>query len=138
MDTNGLLLGVYVHPADISDRDSAKVLLRPVSERIPGLSLIWADQGYTGQDFKDWVRDHLHAYLDVVRHPIHLHLPEGEKPPPTPRGFRVLPRRWVVERTFAWQGRNRRLAKDYEGLPASEETFIYLSMVHLMARRLTS
>ncbi len=65
-----------------------------------------------------------------------MRVAEGEEPPPYPKGFIVLPRRWVVERTFSWIGENRRMSKDYERLPESGEAFIYVAMTRLMARRL--
>ncbi len=75
--------------------------------------------------------------VEVVRRPRRwVRCPAGEEPPPAPAGFRVLPRRWVVERTSAWLGRHRRLSKDYEALPATEEAWIYLAMIKLMTARL--
>jgi putative transposase len=75
--------------------------------------------------------------VEVVRRPRRwVRCPAGEEPPPAPAGFRVLPRRWVVERTFAWLGRHRRLSQDYEALPATEEAWIYLAMIKLMTARL--
>jgi len=123
VDTLGLLLAVVVHPADIQDRDGAKLLLDKVKDRLPRLQLIWADGGYAGQ-LIDWVKDTCHWVLDIVKRP------EDQK------GFAVLPRRWVVERTLAWIGRYRRLSKDYERQTATSEAFIYAAMTHLMVRRL--
>lgn len=136
----GLLLAASVQPADISDSAAAPKLLAPLEGHLPGLKLVWADVAYQGRPLDEWTQQHLHAHIVVVRHKDTgqkgLYVLAGRPPPPTRWGFRVLPRRWVVERTFAWQGRNRRLAKDYEGLPASEEAYIYLAMVSLMVRRL--
>jgi len=101
---------------------------------------MWVDGGYKGP-FEGWVAAELGWRVEVVQHADaglrHVLLPEGAPPPaPRPKGFRLLPRRWVVERTFAWLGRCRRLSKDYEGLPATEEAWIDLAMVGLMTRRL--
>jgi transposase len=84
-----------------------------------------------------WIEATLGWTVEVVRKPPRrVWVQEGVEPPPMPTGFQVLPRRWVVERTFAWLGRNRRLSKDYEFLPATTEAWIYLAMSHLMVRRL--
>jgi len=114
---------VVVHAADIQDRDGAKLVLDVVRSKLPRLRLIWADGGYAGQ-LIDWVRDGCHWVLDII------------KRSDSQRGFVVLPRRWVVERTFAWLGRYRRLSKDYEELPRTSEAMIYGAMIHLMIRRL--
>ena len=123
VDTLGLLLAVLVLPANIQDRDGARLLL----QRLPGsakkLRLLWVDGGYRGQ-LLDWVAARFPFRLRVV-------LRSDDQ-----RGFAVLPRRWVVERTFAWITAHRRLAKDYEVLPTSSETFIYIAMTRLMLRRL--
>lgn len=123
VDTIGLLLMVVVHAANIQDRDGAKLVLTRVKGRFPRLQLIWADGGYAGQ-LVDWVKTVCHVMLDIVRRP------KGTE------GFQVLPRRWVVERTFGWLGRYRRLSKDYEELPETSEAMIYAAMIHLMVRRL--
>lgn len=123
VDTMGLLIAIVVHSADIQDRDGAKLLLLRVASWLPRLELIWADGGYAGQ-LIDWVNSVCHWVLEIVKRN------EGLK------GFHVLPRRWVVERTFAWLGRNRRLSKDYERLTETSETMAYIAMIHLMLRRL--
>jgi len=114
---------VVVHAADLQDRDGAKLVLDVVRGKLPRLRLIWADGGYAGQ-LIDWVRDGCHWVLDII------------KRSDSQRGFVVLPRRWVVERTFGWLGRYRRLSKDYEQLPGTSEAMIYAAMIHLMIRRL--
>ena len=132
VDTTGLRLRVVVHPADIADRDGAPLVLAPVAERFPRLANLWADAGYQGRCAR-WITDTLGWMVEIVRKPRRwLWWPADSEPPPMPADFQVLPRRWVVERTFAWLGRNRRLSKDYEVLPATEETWIYLAMVRLM------
>jgi|TARA_Y100000310_G_C20457640_1_gene703802 putative transposase len=123
VDTQGLLLAVAVHPADIQDRDGAKLVLQRLLGRFPRLELIWTDGGYAGK-LVEWA---LHAggwRLEVVPRPAEQHT------------FQVLPRRWVVERTFAWLGRQRRLSKDYEALSETTQAWIYTSMTGLMLRRL--
>ena len=104
VDTMGLLLAVVVHPADIQDRDGAKLVINKLMGRFRRLRLIWADGGYAGR-LVDWVETLAGYVLEIVRRPRGSHQ------------FEVLPRRWVVERTFAWLGRCRRLSKDYEALP---------------------
>jgi putative transposase len=123
VDTLGLVLAVVVHAACIQDRDGAKLGLALLTDRFPRLRLIWADGGYAGQ-LVDWVAAFAGWVLEIVKRS------EDQK------GFVVLPRRWVVERTFAWLGRYRRLSKDYEFLPESSEAMIYIAMIHIMVRRL--
>jgi putative transposase len=123
VDTMGLLLMVVVHAASIQDRDGAKLVLAKIKGRFPRLQLIWADGGYAGK-LIDWVKTVCHLVLDIVKRPKEV------------SGFQVLPRRWVVERTFGWLGRYRRLSKDYEELPETSESMIYAAMIHLMVRRL--
>ena len=123
VETLGLLVAVVVHPADIQDRDGAKLVLAKLRGRLPRLRLIWADAGYAGR-LVTWVQVQTGWRLAIVRRP------RGHQ------RFAVLPRRWVVERTFGWLGRSRRLSKDYEALPASAEAWIYLAMIQLMLRRL--
>lgn len=117
---------MVVHPADVQDRDGAKLVLERLRHRFSRLRLIWADGGYAGR-LVEWVRG--------LRRRGRLRL-EIVKRSDAARGFVVLPRRWVVERTFAWLGRWRRLSKDYEATTASSEAFVKLAMVHVMVRRL--
>ena len=117
---------VVVHAADIQDRDGAKLVLGHVARRFARLRLIWADGGYAGQ-LVEWVRGlrrRGRLRLEIVKRS------DGAK------GFVVLPRRWVVERTFGWMGRSRRLSKDYEETIPSSEAVVKLAMIHLMTRRL--
>ena len=118
------MLAVVVHAANIQDRDGAKVLLNKTKEKCPRLKLIWADGAYAGQ-LIEWVKQFCGWLLEIVKR-------KGN-----PREFQVLPRRWVVERTFGWIGRYRRHSKDYEYLTESSETMILISMIQLMAHRMT-
>jgi transposase len=127
---------VLVLPADISDREGAKRLLEGVNADLPRLSVIWADQAYNGPELASWVKNRMGADLVITNSmSAGYWLKDGEQPPDPLEG--VEPHRWVVERTFAWQGRNRRLARDYEYLPETEEALCYLAAVHLMLKRLT-
>jgi putative transposase len=140
VDTLGLVLQVLVHPADIPDRVGARWLLghlQPAATTLPRLELIWADAGYLGP-LQTWVWETFGWHLQIVerRGGRGQWLRADQEPPLRPPGFHVLPRRWVVERTIAWICRNRRLSKDYEFLPATSETWVYLSMVRLMLKRL--
>ena len=119
----GLLLAVAVHPANVQDRDGAKLTLMRLVGRIPRLERIWADGAYAGK-LVLWAKNVGGWSLELVRRPSHR------------QTFEVLPRRWVVERTFAWLGRYRRLSKDYEELPETTEAWVYAAMTGLMLRRL--
>jgi len=155
MDTQGLVLKARVHSAEIQDRDGIKLLLEPTPDRLPRrLSHLWLDAGYTGQDNgAGWVEETLGWTAEIVRHPpkpvpeevmmrwTREWAKEGVKLDPkkllSPEGHRpFLPRRWVVERTFAWLCHNRRMSKDYERLCATGEAFVYVAMTRLMVRRL--
>lgn len=136
VDTLGLVLQVVVHPANIGDREGAKQVLAPVSAAYPRLRQLWADQGYRGA-LATWIDEQLGLVLELVPRPTRWEwVAPGEQPTPIDAGFVVQPRRWVVERTFAWIGRYRRMSKDYEFLPSSVEAFIYLAMSRLMLARL--
>jgi putative transposase len=129
-----------VTAADVGDRDGAMALLRRLDRRqFPRLGHGWVDGGYRGP-FLGWAHQRRGIAFQVVsrsdggRTPRWL--PPGATPPIVSR-FAVVPRRWVVERTFAWLGRFRRLSKDYEFLTATSEAVIYLAMTRLLLRRLT-
>jgi len=123
VDTLGHLIEVVVHAAGIQDRDGAKLVFNKLSQATKdALRKLWADGGYAG-DLVDWVKEHLDAILEIV------------KRDPAQAGFQLLPHRWIVERTFAWFGRYRRLSKDYEQLIASSEAMIYLASIHIMLKR---
>lgn len=123
MDTLGLIVAVVVHAASVQDRDGAQQVLGKVRDKLPRLKVIWADGGYAGQ-LVDWVKTTCGWLLDIVKRSTDT------------TGFKVLPKRWIVERTFGWFGRYRRLSKDYEQLTESSVAMIHLCMIHLMLRRL--
>ncbi len=153
VDTEGLVLRAKVHAANVIDREGIEPLLEGASKLFPRLSHLWVDAGYRGEDKgRGWVEKVLGWTVDLVERP--------RKPAPEevlrswaaewakegeavdwqsfmpPRGFQVLPRRWVVERTFSWIDQNRRMSKDYERLTQTSEAFIYVAMSRLMVRRL--
>jgi putative transposase len=125
VDVMGLLLVVLVHKASIQERVGAKSLLQRAKQKgFERLCLIWADGGYSGSPMINWVFDLAGWIFEIVKRSDNV------------KGFQLLPHRWVVERTFAWLGRYRRLSKDYEVLPQTSEAFIYAAMVDLMLARL--
>jgi putative transposase len=125
VDTLGLILAVVVHCAGIQDRHGAKLVFMKLRGAFPRLRLIWADGGYSGRLVK-WVAAFAGWVLEIVKRSDDV------------KGFVVLPHRWIVERTFAWLMKYRRLAKDYEETSASAEAWIRLAMIQLMSRRLTT
>ena len=139
VDTQGLIIRAIVHSADIADRDGAKLLLAPLQGQGPRLQHIWADSAYRGKT-SEWIQTTLHCTVEIVKHwwtgLRWVWVAPGQEPPTIPHGFHVLPRRWVVERTFAWLITYRRLSKDYEELPETSEALIYLAMSRLMVTRL--
>ncbi len=154
VDTEGLVLKAKVHSAKVLDQEGIKPLLERAKDLFPRLSHLWLDAGgYRGEDKgKGWVEKVLGWTVDLVERP--------RKPAPEevlkswaqqwskegvqagwqklmlPSGFHVLPRRWVVERTFSWISHNRRMSKDYERLTETSEAFIYVAMSRLMVKRL--
>ena len=123
VDTLGLLLLVVVHPANLQDRDGAKLVLRQARGQFPHLRLIWADGGYAGKLIA-WTLQVCAWVLDIV------------KRSELAKGWVLLPRRWVVERTFGWLSQCRALARDYEFHAETSEGLIQVAMIHLMLRRL--
>ncbi len=120
----GLIIGVVVTGANVQSRDGAKQIFNGIKDGMDRLCKIWADSAYAGQ-LIDWVVEHCGWDLEI------LCGPKGGK-----KGFVVRPWLWIVERTFAWLGRYRRLSKDYEYLTDTSEAMIYLAMINLMVRRL--
>ena len=113
---------MVVHAAHSADCQGAKQVIERLFETLNTVKLIWADSGYRGE-LIEWVKKTFNCLLEVIK--------KKKK-----QGFHVLPRRWVVERTFAWLGRYRRLSKDYEKEPSSSEAMVYLASIRLMLRRL--
>ena len=153
VDTEGFILRAKVHSAKVMDWDGIKTLLWQADTQFPRLKQLWVDAGYRGEDKgKNWVEKKLGWSVDLVERPrkpapkevlmtwAEQWREEGvevdwEKLLPA-KGFQVLPRRWVVERTFSWIDHNRRMSKDYERLSETSEALIYVAMSRLMARRL--
>jgi putative transposase len=151
VDTEGLVLKAKVHSAKVPDQDGIRLLLEGSGDRLQRLSHLWVDAGYRGRG-KEWAEKALGLSVEVVH----------RTPKPTSekvariwaeewskegwqidwqrllprRGFEVLPRRWVVERTFAWLSHNQRMSKDYERLCSTSESFVYAAMARLMVKRL--
>ena len=147
VDTNGLLLKIVVHAAGLSESEGGCLLLHGLAKVYPRLRHLWTDQGYKPV-FVTWVEQHLGWTVEVVKPP---YAPRGDTAQAMrdllgdqefarryPTGFRVLPRRWVVERTLSWLSKQRRLSKDYELLPRTTETWAYLTMSRLLLRRLAA
>jgi len=124
VDTLGLLFGQVVHAADVQDRDGAPAVLASIRHSCPWLRHIFADSGYAGPKLRQALRRIGEWTIEVIRRSD------------TAEGFEVLPRRWVVERTFAWLGRCRRLAKDWEKSIASAEAWIDVAHIRITTRRL--
>lgn len=125
VDTVGLLLNIVVHPADIQDRDGGVLVVSTLFGMFPFLKVLFADGGYQGPQFQTA----LAKVLPQIKTEI-------IKRSDTAKGFEVLPRRWVVERSFAWFNRCRRLAKDWENLSRNALAFLRLASIRLMLRRL--
>jgi len=123
-DTLGLMLFVIIHGADIQDRDGAPALLKAIRHRFPWLRHLFADGGYAGDKLRTALEGHGDWTIEII------------KRSDTAEGFKVLPRRWVVERTFAWLGRCRRLAKDWERSLESATAWTFIASIRLMTRRL--
>jgi putative transposase len=127
VDTMGMILSVVVHTANMQDPKGARlVLASALTKCFERLELILADGGYHSQPILDWPEVRIHWLFELVKRP------EGQK------GFVVQTKRWVVKGTFAWLGRYRRLSRNYEVLPDSSGAFVYITMIHLMLRRLTN
>ena len=125
VDTLGFPLSIYVTSADVQDRVGARCLLAGLKPFVPRLKKIWADGAYTGEKLASWLEEQGGWELQIVERDREA------------KGFEVLAKRWIVERTFSWLIRNRRLSKDYERLVQSSETFIEIAMIRLILRRLT-
>jgi putative transposase len=124
VDVLGLVLAVLVLAANIQDRDGGWRVLSAIHQAYPSIVKVWADGSYAG-DLVRRASEELNVDVEIV------------KTPPDAHAFRVLPHRWVVERTFGWWNRERRLSKDYERLPSTTEAWVHVAMIRLMARRLS-
>ena len=124
VDTQGLPLRVIVHSAGVQDRDGAAFVLDKIRKSFPWLELVWADSGYNAHQVNTAVAKIPSLRIEIVKRSDDM------------KGFVLLPRRWVVERTFSWFGRNRRLAKDWENLATTLQTFVVLASIQLAVRRL--
>ncbi|ATY09589.1 IS5 family transposase [Amycolatopsis sp. AA4] len=122
-DTLGLLLAVVVTAASTQDRDGAHLLLAALRARFGAIAHVWADGGYSGR-LVAWAKQVLSLTVEIVKRTDDT------------TGFVVLPRRWVVERTFGWITKHRRCVRDYETLPEHHETMVYIAMIMTMSRRL--
>jgi putative transposase len=127
VDTAGLILKVRVHAADLQDRDGATLVLDQIDAPLANLELIWADGGYAGDKLQGWMQARFGS------RPLRLEIVRRSDPQ---KGFAVLPRRWVVERTFGWLHQFRRLSKDYEFRTDSSEAFILIAAARLLIARL--
>jgi putative transposase len=123
VDTFGFVLRVLVHAADISESEGAIWLLNEYADVLSSLDTIRVDQGYKAM-FVEWVGQYMSCTVEVVEKPADQ------------VGFAVLPKRWVVERTFAWLGRYRQLSKEYDHYPESTESWIYLASIDILLKRL--
>jgi putative transposase len=124
VDPLGLLLAIYVTPANTSDREGARRLLMGLKPLVPRLELIWADNAYRGDALTTWCATEGAWRLEII-----TRVPQAQ-------GFVVRPWCWIVERTLGWLGRQRRLSKDYERKVQTSETLLQLAMIRLMVRRL--
>jgi putative transposase len=121
VDTLGLIIAIVVHGADVQDRNGARTLLEVVKDKCLKLKKIYADGGYSGTLIQ-WAKEQLQTTLEIIK--------RSDGP------FRILPKRWVVERTFAWITNDRRHGRDYERLCESSVAFIHLSMIKVMLKRI--
>lgn len=118
----GCILAVNVHAANVHDSQGAYPLLKSLFKAVPTLRRLWADQGYQGEELATWVKDTFGCEVEVVKR--------------TTKGFQVLPHRWVVERTFAWLSRSRRLVRVYERRVASSVAMIWVSSIRTLLKKL--
>ncbi|WP_441238837.1 IS5 family transposase [Bradyrhizobium sp. 930_D9_N1_4] len=125
-DTNGLLLAAHVHPANVQDVHGAVPLLKHLRDRFPGLQHVFADRVYRGKQLTNALTHCGPWTIEIVQRP------------PGVKGFQLLPKRWVVERTFAWCGRCRRLTRDFEGSAATELAWLLVAHLRLLTRRLAA
>lgn len=144
-DSLGLLLAVWVHSAQIQDRTAARQFVEQTPAPSERLAVVWADMGYISDALTKDIREKWHARLEIKKHPwqgSQARWVKKDAPEPEfiekPKHFVVLPKRWVVERTFAWIGKHRRHSKDYERLPHHSEAWLRWSMTRNMLSRLAT
>jgi putative transposase len=138
-DTEGFILGCYVGAANENDREGIISAIDNMTGKYSTIEKMWADMGYQGKDLKNNISNQYSIDLEIIKRPqkrfwVHQDTPP-ESLPQVEQGFKVQPKRWVVERTFAWLGRNRRLSKEYEFDTESSENMIYLAINRLILRR---
>jgi transposase len=126
VDTMGNLMKAHVQEADVSERDGAYEMLKDRDAVFARITKLWAAQSYSGEPFAEWLKTTLGWEIEIG------------SPPAGTRGFAAVPFRWIVERTFAWLGQNRRLSKDYECLPMYSEAHSYLASIRLLLRKITA
>jgi len=126
VDTLGLVLAVVVHGANVQDQNGAEWVMDQLGEQFRRLKVIFGDSAYGRSGFPDWVSETFGWVVQTILRPVNV------------KGFVVLPKRWIVERTFAWLARYRRHSKDYEKTTASSEALTYIAMISLMSRRLAN
>ncbi len=138
VDRQGLLLKVKVLPANLTSRDGGQLLLPEVKDTLPSLKNLFVDGGYKGK-WAEWAREALGWGVQVVQRPAKVRgicRSTTSIYPSEQKQFKVIPRRWVVERTLAWLSFQRRLNRDYELLPETTESFVHIAMIRIMVRRL--
>jgi putative transposase len=124
VDTLGLMLAVVIHSAAVQDQDGAKRVMEKLGEQFRRIKVVFGDSAYGRSGLPGWIKETFGWVLQTVLRPVGV------------KGFVVLPKRWIVERTFAWLVRYRRHGKDYEKTEASSEAMIYIAMISLMSKRL--
>lgn len=124
VDTLGLLLAVVVHAASIQDQVGAKSVLTGIRDKYRRLKVVFGDSAYGRSGLPTWLHNHCKVILQTVLRPVGV------------KGFVILPKRWIVERTFAWMNLHRRTSKDYERLTENSEAVLYIAMIDLMSKRL--
>jgi putative transposase len=137
VEADGLILDIWVMPADSSNRDAAITVFRTLRDRYPRVTSMWADRGYTGERVRA-AATAAGVRVEIVTWPERrtVWTPVGVEPPPWPTGVRVMKRRWIVKRTFVWLGNQRRLGKEYDALTSTSEAWIDLTMIRFLVARL--
>jgi putative transposase len=134
----GLPMAISIQPANTQDRDGAAEVIQAARDKYETLAKLWADGAYAGQ-CEIVVRETTGCTLEIVRRsddtPREIWVAEGQEPPEA-TGFKVVKWRWIIERTFGWFGRYRRLSKDYEQTPASSIAWLRIALVWMLVRRL--